>query len=114
MTDDLSAQTVKQAAPLFAALGDRTRLKLVSRLCASGPLTTTRLRAGARMSRQAVAKHLQVLADAGLVHPQRQGREVVWELRRQPLDAARAYLDEISRQWDIALHSLKAFVESTR
>lgn len=110
---DLGASAMKQAAPLFAALGDRTRLKLVARLGAAGPLSTPRLGAGARISRQAIAKHLQVLADAGLVRAVRRGREAIWQLEPDQLQQARAYLDGVSRQWDHALGSLKAFVEST-
>src|SRR5919201_5013106 len=54
------------AAPLFAALGDETRLALVDRLGASGPQSITRLTAGSAVTRQAITKHLQVLAEAGL------------------------------------------------
>ena len=104
---------MQQAAPMFAALGDRTRLEMVARLCADGPLSTMRLGAGSGMSRQAISKHLQVLADAGLVRAVRRGREAIWQLEPDQLQQARSYLDEISRQWDQALQSLKAFVEST-
>jgi len=110
---DASRADVKQAAPVFAALGDRTRLKLVTRLCASGPMSTRHLGAGARMSRQAIAKHLQVLADAGLVRSVRRGRDAIWQLEEDRLQQARSYLEEISQQWDHALRSLKAFVEGT-
>jgi DNA-binding transcriptional ArsR family regulator len=103
----------KRAAPLFAALGDPTRLKMVARLCASGPMSTTRLGAGSRISRQAISKHLQVLADAGLVRAARRGRESIWQLEPDKLQSARSFLDQISRQWDHALGALKSFVEST-
>jgi DNA-binding transcriptional ArsR family regulator len=108
-----TAASTKRAAPVFAALGDRTRLKLVARLCAAGPLPTPRLTAGSRISRQALAKHLRVLSQAGLVRAQRRGREAVWELQPEHLRDAQGYLDEIGRQWDRALGSLKAFVEGT-
>lgn len=98
---------------MFAALGDRTRLEMVARLCADGPMSTIRLGAGSGMSRQAISKHLQVLADAGLVRAVRRGRDAIWQLEPDQLQQARSYLDEISRQWDHALQSLKAFVEST-
>ena len=99
------------AAPLFAALGDETRLALVDRLCAGGPLSITRLTTGSAVTRQAITKHLQILADAGLVHDTRQGRERIWELDTDQLDEARRYLDGIARQWDEALERLKMFVE---
>lgn len=98
---------------MFAALGDRTRLEMVARLCAEGPMSTMQLGAGSEMSRQAISKHLQVLADVGLVRAVRRGREAIWRIEPDQLHQARAYLDEISRQWDQALESLKSFVEST-
>lgn len=99
------------SAPLFAALGDRTRLRLVSRLGRDGPMSITRLTAGEAVTRQAVTKHLHVLAHAGLVRRRRRGRESLWALRPRRLEAARRYLDAISRQWDFALGRLKAAVE---
>jgi DNA-binding transcriptional ArsR family regulator len=85
-----------QAAPVFAALGDATRLALVARLCAGGPLSIARLTAGSAVTRQAITKHLNVLASAGLVHDVRRGRERIWELNPDRLVEARAGLDEIS------------------
>ncbi len=99
------------AAPLFAALGDETRLALVDRLCAGGPLSITRLTTGSAVTRQAITKHLHILADAGLVHDTRQGRERIWALDTDQFDEARRYLDGIARQWDEALGRLKMFVE---
>lgn len=101
------------AAPMFAALGDETRLALVARLCASGPLSTARLAEGAAVSRQAIAKHLVVLADAGLVRRDADGpgRERRWEIEPRRLDEARRALEQISRRWDDALERLRATVE---
>jgi DNA-binding transcriptional ArsR family regulator len=99
------------AAPVFAALGDEMRLRLVARLCTGGPQSIARLTAGTRVTRQAVTKHLQVLAEAGLAHSSRLGRESIWELAPEKLDEARRCLDRISAQWDEALGRLKAFVE---
>ncbi len=99
------------SAPLFAALGDETRLKVVARLCASGPLSIARLTSGTEVTRQAVTKHLRVLAGAGLVRDLRRGRERVWELEPDRLEEARRCLDLISRQWDEALGRLRAAVE---
>lgn len=102
---------VDRAAPVFAALGDATRLHLVSRLCAGGPASIARLTQGLGVTRQAVTKHLQVLAEAGLVRGIREGRESSWELQPDKLAEARRSLDLISRQWDETLGRLKAFVE---
>jgi DNA-binding transcriptional ArsR family regulator len=101
---------LEAAAPVFAALGDETRLKLVARLCA-GPESITHLTTGSAITRQAITKHLQVLADAGLVRDIRRGRERIWEFDAERLAEARRCLDEISRQWDAALDRLKKFVE---
>ncbi|MCW5890704.1 MAG: helix-turn-helix transcriptional regulator [bacterium] len=101
-------------APVFAALGDETRLRLVARLCAEGPLPIARLADGAPVTRQAVTKHLHALTRAGLVRSRRppRQRQRVWELRPQRLQEARGYLDAIAGQWDAALARLAAFVES--
>jgi DNA-binding transcriptional ArsR family regulator len=101
----------RAAAPVFAALGDRTRLALVARLCDDGPLSIARLTAGTAVTRQAVTKHLHVLADAGLVRGSRRGRERIWEFETSRLAEARLYLDEISRRWDTALARLRKLVE---
>jgi len=99
------------AAPLFAALGDENRLRLVSRLSAGGPLSITRLASGSRVTRQGITKHLQVMEEAGLVHSMRRGRERIWELDRRRLAEARRHLKQISKQWDEALERLRALVE---
>jgi DNA-binding transcriptional ArsR family regulator len=99
------------SAPLFAALGDETRLRLVSRLCDDGPMSIAKLTTGSKVSRQAIAKHLRVMNKAGLVRNARRGRESIWRLNRQRLEQARRYLDLISRQWDAALERLRKFVE---
>jgi DNA-binding transcriptional ArsR family regulator len=99
------------SAPIFAALGDGTRLRLVSRLCAEGPMSIARLTAGTHVTRQAVTKHLRVLAGAGLVRGRRQGRQSLWELEPRQLEAARRYLELISQRWDDTLEKLKAALE---
>ncbi len=113
MSRDRSAATLALtgAAPVFAALGDETRLRLVSRLCAEGPLSVTGLSAGAPVTRQAVSKHLHALAAAGLVRFSRRGRERIVALDPRRLAEARRSLDRISGQWDAAIGRLKAFVE---
>ena len=102
------------AAPVFAALGETTRLTLVARLCTEGPLSITRLSEGTGVTRQAITKHLQTLSDAGVVHGTRSGRERIWELETKRLERARRCLDEISDQWDGAIGRLRAFVEEKR
>jgi DNA-binding transcriptional ArsR family regulator len=100
-----------QAASVFAALGDAMRLRLVSRLGTEGPLSIARLTQGTAVTRQAVTKHLVVLADAGLARSSRYGRELRWQLQPDSLDAARQYLDQVSQSWDQALYRLRQFVE---
>ncbi len=104
---------LSRAAPVFAALGDETRLRIVSRLSAEGPLSATRLSAGAPVTRQAVVKHLRALAGAGLVQDRRRGRERVYALEPRRLDEARHALDRVSAAWDEALARLRAHVEGT-
>jgi DNA-binding transcriptional ArsR family regulator len=99
-------------APLFAALGDKTRLWLVSRLCDRGPMSITSLTSGSRVTRQAVTKHLRVLEGAGLVRSRRRGRESIWQLEQKRLREARRYLDLISLQWNDALDRLRRLVEN--
>ena len=98
-------------APIFAALGDATRLRLVSRLCDDGPQSITKLAAGAGVTRQAIAKHLRVMEEAGLARGTRRGRESVWRLERRRLADAQRHLELISKQWDDALGRLRRFVE---
>src|SRR5262245_42355303 len=101
----------RKTAPLFAALGDPTRLALLTRLSQGSPCSIARLTKGSAITRQAITKHLRVLQHAGLVRGVRRGRENLFELEPQPLDEARRALELISRQWDDALARLKRFVE---
>jgi DNA-binding transcriptional ArsR family regulator len=96
---------------VFAALGDETRLRIVSRMCEKGPASIVGLTEGSGVTRQAVTKHLRILEGAGLVRATRAGRETSWQLLPGGLEDARARLDRISAQWDGALGRLKAFVE---
>jgi DNA-binding transcriptional ArsR family regulator len=107
----LPAADVRDVAPLFAALGDETRLKLLGRLSAGGPRSITELCARSRVSRQAITKHLEVLAEARLVSSSWRGRERIWQLAPDRLADAHACLEQISKQWDEALSRLKQFVE---
>lgn len=99
-----------KAAPVFAALGDRTRLALVHRLGDGRAHSIAALSADAAMTRQAVTKHLQVLERAGLVASARVGRESRYSLRPEPIAEMRDYLEGVSRQWDAALGRLQAFL----
>ena len=105
------AAAIDHAAPVFAALGDQTRLRLVARLGREGPLSIARLTAGADVTRQAVSKHLRVLEGAGLARGVRQGREQVWQLEPALLDEARRSLERIAQRWDEALSRLRSMVE---
>lgn len=100
----------KGSARLFAALGDETRLRLVSRLCDDGPMSITRLTGGFNVTRQAITKHLRVMEEVGLVRSKRRGRESVWQVTPERLGDVRRYLEQISRQWDEALSRLRKFV----
>ena len=96
---------------MFFALGDRTRLSVVQKLGAGGSSSATALSDGAKVSRQAIVKHLQVLEGAGLVTREKQGREVLYALDSRRIDEARAYLDAVSLSWDRALERLRRMVE---
>jgi len=112
MLADKKTRAPGALADVFAALGDPTRLQLVTLLCAGGLLSIAQLTASTAMSRQAVTKHLQVLAGAGLVRDELCGRERRWQLAPERIDEARRSLDAIGRQWESALGRLKTFVES--
>ncbi len=104
-------QALRDPALVFAALGDKTRLDLVARLCAGGPLSITRLSEGTQVTRQAITKHLNTLADAGLVRDIWAGRERLWEAEPRRLHDARRCLERIAGQWDEALSRLKSTLE---
>ena len=99
-------------AGVFAALGDPTRLRLVAVLCAGGAFSIAQLTAQTEISRQGVTKHLQVLADAGVVRDAKLGRERLWQLDPRQIDDARRSLEVIGRTWEGALDRLKAYVEA--
>jgi DNA-binding transcriptional ArsR family regulator len=105
------AAALRNAVPIFAALGDATRLHIIGLLCAGGALSIAEVTSGTNLTRQAIAKHLRVLADAGLVRDVKAGRERLWECERAQLEQARRSLQLIEQQWDDALMRLKAAVE---
>lgn len=114
MSRSSAAAKLIETAPVFAALGDPTRVGIVARLCVDGPSTTTHLSKGAGVTRQAVTKHLNALGEAGLVKDKWQGRERIWELETHRLEKARRVLDQVSHEWDAAIDRLRAFVEDDR
>jgi DNA-binding transcriptional ArsR family regulator len=109
---ELSPARRRQQALVFAALGDETRLSLVSALSAGEPRSIAQLTGGARITRQAITKHLKVLKQAGIVHSERCGRESRFELDPAPFYELQAYLERVSEQWNQVLGRLKAMVES--
>src|SRR6267378_4116372 len=109
---DTSAAKRRHHAALFAALGDETRLSLVTTLSGGEPRSIAQLTGGSKMTRQAITKHLRVLQNAGIVHAVRAGRESLFELDPLPLNQLQEYLGRVSAQWDQVLSRLKTLVES--
>ncbi len=108
-----SGMTAKRRghAPVFAALGDETRLSLIAKLCGGQPRSISQLTRGSRLTRQAITKHLRVLERAELVRSVHAGRESLFELNPKPMEEVKKYLDRVSEQWDQTLGRLKSFVE---
>jgi DNA-binding transcriptional ArsR family regulator len=104
-------RSLAEAAPIFAALGDGTRLALLNKLSDGENRSIAALSGDTKLTRQAITKHLHVLESAGLVSSIRIGRESRFSFRPEPILAARSYLDNVSQQWDEALGRLRAFVE---
>jgi DNA-binding transcriptional ArsR family regulator len=102
---------IAKRAPVFAALGDETRLALVAKLCGGRPCSISQLTKGSRLTRQAITKHLRVLERAEIVHSARAGRKSVFEFNPRPIEEIKSYLELVSEEWDQALGRLKAFVE---
>jgi DNA-binding transcriptional ArsR family regulator len=99
-------------APVFAALGDETRLSLVAKLSGGQPRSISQLTEGSQLTRQAITKHLRVLEKAEIVHSVRAGRESLFEFDPQPIEEIKSYLDLVSEQWDQTLSRLRSFIES--
>ena len=100
-------------APVFAALGDETRLLLVATLAGGQPHSIAQLTHGTGMTRQAITKHLRVLERARIVHSVRAGRETRYQFDPEPIEEMKQYLDSLSAQWDQTLARLKSFVEDS-
>lgn len=101
-------------APLFAALGDSTRLSLVKQLATGEPRSIVQLTEGTRLTRQAITKHLRVLEAAGVVRSVRAGRENLFAFEPAAVRELRVYLEQVAAQWDQALARLKSFVEDEK
>jgi DNA-binding transcriptional ArsR family regulator len=106
-----AAVRLRNQARAFAALGDETRLALVTKLADGRTYSISRLTRGTRLTRQAITKHLRVLEGAGMVRSAREGRESLFEFNPQPIVGLREYIDLVSGQWDQALARLKVLVE---
>ena len=107
----MSAPAVAAKAPLFDALGDANRLRIITRLCDGGPCSTAQVTSVVPVSRQAATKHLLLLEAVGLVSSQRQGRERIWRIEPAPLTDASNYLTALSMRWDRAIDRLRKYVE---
>ena len=100
------------AEQVFTALADPTRRAILGTLAAAGPATATDLAARLPITRQAVAKHLALLADAGLVTAEPgERRRVRYRLRSAPMQVAQQFLAALSRDWDSNLDALKEHLE---
>lgn len=108
----LNTASAKRFAPVFAALGDETRLMLVTKLSKGEPRSIAQLTEGSKITRQAMTKHLRVLEEAGVVTSSRTGRESQYMLEPQGFREMEEYLQFVGRAWENSLHRLKAFVES--
>ena len=97
----------ERAGAVFAALADPTRRALLGRVAEDPGVTATVLATPLAVSRQAVVKHLQALHEAGLVTPERHGREVRWSVTPGPLSDAMAWMADVGAQWDGRLERLR-------
>jgi DNA-binding transcriptional ArsR family regulator len=111
MSRKTNASRKPPPAPIFAALGDETRLALIEKLSDGSPCSIAQLTEGTALTRQAVTKHLRVLENVRIVRSVKTGRESLFQLDPVPLRQVRDYADVVSQQWDHALARLKAFVE---
>lgn len=100
-------------AAVFAALGDTVRRELLRALATDGPASATRLADGRDISRQAVAKHLAILDRAGLVRPERHGREVRYRAQGDALSGAAEWIRQTGAAWDRRLERLAHAIDTT-
>ncbi|MDQ3067612.1 MAG: metalloregulator ArsR/SmtB family transcription factor [Actinomycetota bacterium] len=98
---------------VFDALGDPTRRHIVESLSRQ-EASATQLASELPVTRQAVSKHLTALKEAGLVEPRKQGRQTLYRLNAEPLEAAAAWIVRVGGEWDERLERLRALVGSRR
>ena len=109
-----AAHVEAAAEQVFVALADPTRRTLLAGLAAGGPATATDLAARLPISRQAIAKHLALLADAGLVTAEPgERRRVRFRLRSAPMQVAQQFLAALASDWDTRLGALKDHLDAT-
>src|SRR5437016_8836149 len=102
------------AEQVFGALADPTRRAILAALASGGPATATDLAAGLPISRQAIAKHLALLAAAGLVTAEPgERRRVRYRLRSAPMQVAQQFLAALARDWDSPLGALQDHLDRT-
>jgi len=99
---------------VFEAVADSTRRDLLARLREGGPATLGQLSGPFAMSRQAVTKHLDILARAGLIRIHREGRRRIHELHADPLREVDGWLAPYAAAWDRRLARLRTHLEDTR
>jgi DNA-binding transcriptional ArsR family regulator len=109
----MSKRNSQTVADVFFALGDATRLQVVRKLIGGAEMSATQIAYGAKVTRQAIVKHLQVLQKAGLVRPEKHGREVLYHLTEASIADAREFLNEIAASWDRAIARLRRIVEDS-
>ena len=98
----MSGRQQQTYAPVFAALGDKTRLALVAKLCSRSPQSISQLTRGSDVTRQAITKHLRALERVGIVRGVHTGRQSMFEFVPKPIEGIKEYLDSISAQWDLS------------
>lgn len=101
----------KVKARVFAALGDKTRLAMVARLCSGEPASISQLADDSKLTRQAITKHLGVLERAGIVRSSYAGRERLFQFDPVPFESLQEYLASVAKQWEQTLARLKSHVE---
>ena len=103
------------AEAVFAALADANRRAILAELTAGGPATGTELASALPITRQGIAKHLALLADAGLVSPEPgEGRRVRYRLQSEPMRVAQQFLAALARDWDGPLAALKSHLSNSK
>ncbi len=102
-----------RVGPVFSALADPSRRFVVETLAERGSATATELAGELPVTRQAVAKHLSALLEAGLVTPSRSGRETRYRLTPEPLSEAVTWIERVGAQWDERLAALRTHLEQS-